>query len=168
MYQLPLDLIQSANKKLHYHAVLYLRKKRETAKCGNSPRRKTAFRKMRKLAQRKNSFPQNAEARPDEKRLSAKCGSSPSEKTAFRKMRKLAQRKNGFPQNAEVLCSSYKICSTANLGVLLDNAHTVGKATAKRVFRKMRKDCRVEPDNDTGGRMHTSCRFLRYTNCRFL
>ena len=60
------------------------------------------FRKMRKLAQRKNGFPQNAEAHPDEKRLSAKCGSSPRRKTAFRKMRKLAQRKNGFPQNAEV------------------------------------------------------------------
>ena len=45
---------------------------------------------MRKLAQRKTGFPQNAEVCPDENRLSAKCGSSPREKTAFRKMRKSA------------------------------------------------------------------------------
>ena len=56
---------------------------------------------MRKTAQRKNAFPQNAEACPEKKRLSAKCGSLPRKKTAFRKMRKLAQRKNSFRQNAE-------------------------------------------------------------------
>ena len=56
---------------------------------------------MRKPAQTKNGFPQNAEARPDKKQVSAKCGNLPSEKTAFRKLRKLAQTKNDLPQNTE-------------------------------------------------------------------
>jgi hypothetical protein len=44
---------------------------------------------MRKLAQKKNSFPQDAETCPEKKRLSARCENLPREKTAFRKLRKL-------------------------------------------------------------------------------
>ena len=83
---------------------------------------------MRKFAQRKNSFPQDAEACPEKKRLSAKCGSLPRGKTAFRKMRKLAQKKNGFPQNAEA-CPEEKRLS-AKCGSL---------PRGKTAFRKMRK-----------------------------
>ena len=85
--------------KAPHHAV-FLDEKRISAKCGSLPRGKTAFRKMRKLAQRKNGFPQNAEARPEEKQQTAKCGSPPSEKTANRKMRKPAQTKNSKPHFA--------------------------------------------------------------------
>ena len=64
------------------------------------PEKKTAFRKMRKLAQKKNSFPQNAEARPEKKQLSAICGNSPRRKPHFRNLRFCVSKKD-FPQNAE-------------------------------------------------------------------
>ena len=60
---------------------------------------------MRKLAQTKNSFPQIAEARPEEKQLSANCGN---------------------------FVHQLHVCGIANLAVLLNKAHFVDEANAKR------------------------------------
>jgi hypothetical protein len=54
---------------------------------------------MRKSAQKENSFPQNAEACPEEKRLSAKCGNL-FQISVFRTVRFLAWRKNDKPHHA--------------------------------------------------------------------